>query len=639
LTLTGTSTSTGSITVSAGTLRLGASFAAGFVPITTSGSIEYANGVNIQNPIILASNGVQLRVAGGAAATQAVAISGAQPLEKTGQGTLTLSAINTYSGVTTVSAGTLNVTGALSNSTTSVANGGALTGTGSVRNVAVASGGTVGPSGTGTLTVQGNLTLNAGATYADSITPSTAGLTNVSGSASLNGTAAINAGTGTYTVGQRYTLVTATGGVSGSFSSLSVSNLPGYVKGRLGYDATNAYLYLDPNAITPLLPSGASLNQTSLAAGIDAGLQQGTVLNSGFTALFNLQGAALGNALNQIAGQGAPNIATAGGQSLTPFLSVMQGQGAFGGNGAGTAANFAPGNVYGATDAPRRAQLAPGAMRVWGSVYGGHTGISANASGAASLSASNVGFIAGAEVSLTDDFRLGGSAGFGSQDFSSANSMGDSDDVMLGLYARHDILESGYIAAAFGYSWHDISTTRTITVAGTDILGAKFDAHAIGGRLEGGWRLAVDDGFGLTPFFAFAGDNFYAPAYAESVISGTSDFALSYAANKTGQKHTEFGAHLDHAIDLGGGDMLSADARAAWAHQLDDAPFVTATFQGLPGSTFRLLGVRAATDTALLGLGLKIQGPDGLDVGLRMDSQVGAGTTVLQGMGTVSWRW
>jgi len=640
LTLTGTSTISGNQVVNAGTLRLGSSLAVGFgSSITTAGSIEYANGVNIPNRIILAGNGVQLRVPEGAA-IQAAAISGAQPLEKTGQGTLTLSGTNTHTGVTAVSAGTLNITGALSNSNTTVANGGTLTGTGSVRNVTVASGGTVGPSGTGTLTVLGNLTLNNGATYADSITPSTAGLTNVSGAASLNGAAAISAGAGTYTAGQRYTLVTASGGLSGTFASLSTPNLPGYVKGRLGYDANNAYLYLDPNAITPLLPSGASLNQISLAAGIDAGLQQGTPLNSGFTALFNLQGAALGDALNQIAGQGAPNIATAGGQSLSPFLSVMQSQGGFGGNGPDTAANFAPGNLYGAADAPRRAQIAPGAMRVWGSVYGGHAGISANAAtGAASLSANNVGFVAGGEVSLTDGLRLGASAGFGSQDFSSANSTGDSDDVMLGLYARQDILESGYITAAFAYSWHDIATTRTITVAGTDVLGAKFDAHAIGGRLEGGWRLALDEAFGLTPFAAFAGDNFYVPAYAEGAISGSSSFALTYAANKTVQKHTEFGAHLDHAVDLGGGDMLSADARAAWAHQLDDAPFVTAAFQGLPGSTFRLLGVRAATDTALLGLGLKIQNPDGLSAGLRMDSQLGAGTTVLQGMGTLAWRW
>lgn len=640
LTLTGSNAITGIFNVEEGTLRLGSS-AMGFGSInTTNSAIEYLDGINIRNRISLGGASTRLQVGAGAAATQSGSISGSAQLEKTGQGVLTLAAANGYSGATTVSAGTLSITGALNNSNTTVANGANLTGTGSVRNVTVASGGAVGPAGTGTLTVQGNLALSAGANYTDSITPTTAGLTNVSGAANLNGTAAISAGAGNYTAGQRYTLISAAGGVSGTFSVLSISNLPGYVKGRLDYDANNAYLYLDPNAISPLLPSGASLNQASVAAGIDAALQRGATLNSGFAALFNLQGAALGNALNQIAGQGAPNIATAGGQSLTPFLSVMQGQGGFGGNAPDTAANFAPGSVYGAADAPRRAQLAPGAMRVWGSVYGGHAGISADAAtGAASLSASNVGFIAGAEVSLTDDFRLGASAGFGSQDFSSANSTGDSDDVMLGLYARQDILENGYISAAFAYSWHGISAARTITVAGTDVLGARFNAHAIGGRIEGGWRLALDEALGLTPFFAFAGDNFYAPAYAESVISGSSSFALSYAANKTGQKHTEFGAHFDHALDLGGGDMLSADARAAWAHQLDDAPFVTAAFQGLPGSTFRLLGVRAATDTALLGLGLKIRNPNGLDVGLRMDSQVGAGTTVLQGMGTISWRW
>ena len=66
------------------------------------------------------------------------------------------------------------------------------------------------------------------------------------------------------------------------------------------------------------------------------------------------------------------------------------------GQGGGDTGSFAPGSAYGSADAPHRAQLGAGETRVWGAAYGGHVGLSADAaSGAAGLSASNVGMIGG----------------------------------------------------------------------------------------------------------------------------------------------------------------------------------------------------------------------------------------------------
>jgi autotransporter-associated beta strand protein len=83
---------------------------------------------------------------------------------KTGTGTWVLSAANTYTGATTVSAGTLLVTGSLSTTATTVA--GELGGTGSIAgNVTVQSGGRLtGGAGapSGALSLGGNLTLATG---------------------------------------------------------------------------------------------------------------------------------------------------------------------------------------------------------------------------------------------------------------------------------------------------------------------------------------------------------------------------------------------------------------------------------------------------------------------------------------------
>ena len=100
--------------------------------ITTTGSvINYTNGVNMATPIAINSNTTQLQALAGVTAEQSGVISevgGARPLEKIGDGTLFLSAANTYTGTTTVSSGALALTGAgsLASTDVDISNGGTL---------------------------------------------------------------------------------------------------------------------------------------------------------------------------------------------------------------------------------------------------------------------------------------------------------------------------------------------------------------------------------------------------------------------------------------------------------------------------------------------------------------------------------
>jgi len=81
--------------------------------------------------------------------------------------TLTLAAVHTYTGATTVAAGTLNVQGTLGNTTTTVEKTGVLAGDGSIFGaVELTSGGTISPgNGVGTLTA-GALDWSAGGSFA-----------------------------------------------------------------------------------------------------------------------------------------------------------------------------------------------------------------------------------------------------------------------------------------------------------------------------------------------------------------------------------------------------------------------------------------------------------------------------------------
>jgi outer membrane autotransporter protein len=478
------------------------------------------------------------------------------------------------------------------------------------------------------LNVNGNLTLAAGSAYSVEVSPTAADRTMVSGNASINGTVITSIAAGTYAPGQRYTLLTATSGVSGTFASLT--GIPASLKGQLSYDTNNAYLTLSPNTLAPSLPD-APPNQQEPVGAIDAAVTSGNVPPAGFQALYSLSGTALNGALDQISGQVGANTINAVGQASLSFLNMT----AQGGSGDG---NFAPGSAFGGADAPHRAQLGAGETRVWGAAYGGHVGLSADAAtGAASLSASNVGLIGGVDMAWDEGLLAGVTFGLGRQNFSSGNGTGTSDDIMIGVYARKDFGPL-YVTAAIGYGSHHIETLRVITVSGTDVLQGKQHADDYGGRIEAGWRTALDEQFTLSPYFAVAAQSFESAAYAESALSGAPTFALSVAARSSTLGRTELGSGLSRDYETENG-VMTADLRLAWAHQLDASPITQASFQTLPGASFLVTGVRPASDTALLGAGIQVQNRSGLFFGFKGESQLGAGTTILQGMGHLGWRW
>ena len=108
---------------------------------------------------------------------------------------------------------------------------------------------------------------------------------------------------------------------------------------------------------------------------------------------------------------------------------------------------------------------------------------------------------------------------------------GRSDLFQAGAFIRHTV-GPAYISAALAYGWQDITTDRTVTIAGIDQLHASFNANAYSGRVEGGYRFVTPwlGGPGMTPYAAAQFTTFDLPAYAEQVLAGASTFALCYMA-------------------------------------------------------------------------------------------------------------
>jgi autotransporter-associated beta strand protein len=235
LTLTGTNTYSGATTISVGTVNANSSAALGDGSATNTlglgaGTTLQASGT-ITSPstrsVTLFPSGTVTIDTNGNSVSIAGVIGGFDGLTKSGSGTLTLSANNTYSGTTTVSAGTLTVNGSQGSSAVSL-NGGTLNGTGTTGAItSTASGGTLQPGTPPGILSSGNVNLSSGSpTFSVALNGTTAGSgysqLNVTGTVNLTG-ATLSGSLGyTPTNGDSYTIINndSTDAVTGTFAGL-----------------------------------------------------------------------------------------------------------------------------------------------------------------------------------------------------------------------------------------------------------------------------------------------------------------------------------------------------------------------------------------------------------------------------------
>ncbi len=225
-----------------------------------------------------------------------------------------------------------------------------------------------------------------------------------------------------------------------------------------------------------------------------------------------------------------------------------------------------------ATKAPLLAAPPANRWSVWGASYGGSETIGGNAVVGSQDTRSSVwGLVAGADYKVTPDTLVGFALAGGQTAFSLANGLGSgsADVFQAGVFARQNF-GPAYLSGALAYGWHDVTTNRTVALAGVDLLQGRFRAETFSGRFEGGYRFATPF-VGITPYAAAQVISFNLPAYAEQTLAGTGMFALNYAAQTTTDTRTELGLRSDKSFALQDA-MLTLRGRAAWAHDYDPRP-------------------------------------------------------------------
>ncbi|MEW6641713.1 MAG: autotransporter domain-containing protein [Pseudomonadota bacterium] len=603
------------------------------------------------------------------AVTLSNAITGAGSIIQAGPGGLILSGSSSYTGTTTVDNGTLEVDGSVASSSGVIVNsGGTLAGTGTVSSTMVNSGGTLlggnGTAGT-SLAISGNLAFEAGAIYLVQLNPATASFVNVSGAAALGG-ATVNAAfaPGGY-VSKQYTILTA-GSISGAFGSLVNTNLPSGFKTSLSYDASHAYLNLSlsftPPPPSPPTPPPSGPPPPSFAPALSGNQQAvGNALINFFNTTGSIPlvfGGLTPAGLTLISGEGAVGSQQTTFNAMNQFIGVMtdpfiDGRGDNGAPGSGVtpyageqalayAATRSPSDAYAAIYRKAPPQQAYDLRwTMWASAFGGAQATDGNtAQGLNNTTSRLYGVAVGLDYRLSPNTIAGFALAGGGTSFSVVNGgSGRSDLFQAGAFVRHTI-GPAYLSGALAYGWQDVTTDRTVTIAGVDRLRAEFNANAWSGRAEGGYRTVTPwlGGVGLTPYAAAQFTTFQLPAYAENVVSGANTFALTYGARNVTDTRSELGLRVDKSVALQTA-ILTLRGRAAWAHDFNPDRAIGATFQALPGASFVVNGARQASDSALTSASAEMAWLNGWSVAATFDGEFSNVTRSYAGRGTVRYAW
>ncbi|HEX8164976.1 MAG TPA: autotransporter domain-containing protein [Beijerinckiaceae bacterium] len=595
LTLSGANSYTGGTTISAGTLQLGNGGAAGSI----LGNVVDNGILAFNRSDVFAFNG---------------AISGTGAVEQRGPGTTVLTAASTYTGPTRINAGTLQVDGSLA-STVFVNSGGTLAGTGAVGGLNVLSGGTVAPGpAIGTLTVNGNASFATGSVFA--VETNSAGQSDriaATGSATLNGgTVQVTTQAGLPPPSTTYTILTAAGGVSGTFSSLA-GNTSIFVRPSLAYTATSVLLTL---ARTPFAAFAATPNELAVAGALDAG---GGPLA---LAVFN-QNTAAGarQAFAALSGELHPSTASVLIDEARFIRGAVLGRlrEAAGDPGAPALAEAGPPAAY-AADVPGGALpvVAPPqpSSAVWAQGFGSWGRFDGDGN-AARVDRDLAGFIGGFDARVLDFGRVGLAAGYGKSRISGPAGVAEVETAHL----------AGYLGASFGafnlragaaYAWHGIDTSRAILFPGfSDAATASYDGGTgqVFGEVGYGLRFGAA---AVEPFAGLAFVRLRTDAFAERGGSA----ALRGAATDESVGYSSLGVRLAAAYVLDNGMTIVPRAMIAWQHAFDR---VVATrplaFQNT-GAGFLVAGVPIARDSALIDAGLDLRVTRQATIGLSYIGQL-----------------
>ena len=598
---------------------------------TVSGGILQGNTDNLQGDIV--NDGILIFDQEGVGAYSGV-ISGSGSVTKVGANLLVMSGNNTYTGPTSVDIGEVRVEGSLVSDVT-IGVAGVLSGngtTGSVTNEGLLQPG-VGDVGelqvdgyaqnaTGTLEID----INDGGTVP--------GVNNdhldVVGPAAVTGTLNVNAAPGSYTTGTQYVILSAGGGVTGVFTSVT-DNLSLFDVSAI-YNVNDITIELQ--RILALRDVGTTANQQAVGGALDNIALSAT---GGLQTLINDLGSASTadqqRGLSQLSGEGYGTMQTIGIQSGIQFQNSVTDRLTNNGNfltsagGSLVSADLAEEDVWlvSARDQTQR--------RGWLQGFGTSAQISGDGNAAGSDYRQG-GVAVGLDLGSDETGVVGVSNGNSFLSFGQDNgSFGNMNSHHFGLYGMRQ-MDPLYVLGSTSYGYSDIDMTRT--VPGGTVQGSPV-AHQIGAYAETG--LSLDGSVvRIQPLVALQYQLFSQQSFSETGGPG----ALNVAGQQANSLRTHLGARMSFSeLQDSSGRLWTPYVHARWvAELLDDDRLVNASIIGAPaGGSFVTAGNGLGRHFAVIGTGMSVELTDHWSMFSNYDLQAGGGLTAHTGSGGLTYSW
>jgi autotransporter-associated beta strand protein len=447
----------------------------------------------------------------------------------------------------------------------------------------------------GTINVAGNFVNAANGTYlAEVVGQGQSDRITVGGSALLQGgTVVVSVLPGlAFAPSTRYTLLSAAGGLSGTFGS--VNELYPFLQSSLSYDANDAYLTLQVGGFAAVAqnPLQYAVGSVLDASAPNASGDYATVLGTLATATTQ-QGQAF---MTAISGNNYAGFSSSMVQGAQLFMNNFASQ-TGGGNPFGTRVALAE-----ACDVACDPTQAP-QWGAWGGGLGGLGTIGANQP-LGTVTYNVGGFAAGLDRLITPTTRLGVTAGYtgGTQWVGGFDGVGRTDTFQTGLYggyAQGPVYADAVVGYAYG--WNQMWRTIPIPGLGQRTAQGRTGANQFFGQAETGYRfdLGTSAQAFVTPFARLQAYTGTQNAFTET---GAQSLNLTVAQQTTNSLRSVLGAQLGGAIDLGWREKLAMQFRLGWAHEYADTGRpVTATLAGAPGMAFTTYGVAPQRDGAVVG--------------------------------------
>ena len=648
--------------------------------VTLSGTNSYSGGTTVTaGSLIGNTSSLQGNIVNNASVkfnqitdgTYAGSMSGTGSLIKLGAATLTLTGNNSYTGGTTILAGAIVNNGTYSSDIV-VDAGGTLSGTGTFVNVSIGDGGTLAPGSAGsvgTMTINGNLVLDPDPATTDiTISGKAASKVNVSGTASLGG-AVVASGSfpaAAYLPTTKYNILTATGGLSGQFGSVSTSVNYTFLTPTLYYNSNDVTLGF---ALTPFSTVAKNINQRNV----------GNALTVAALGPVNALGAPILNALFSGNYQNAQAVMdTVGGSGLAGVQSTAMQVGEMASSSVSDQIAFwrsgetmdATGRTSQEGNNPRNflayapvqrnvpakgpinlkgpagsltAAVAPRTFRAWGSMFGGGANYLSDAGRGAA--ASNIGYyggLIGVDYQVQPNILVGVAVGGSSSSFNvgSLSTNGNLTGFHAGVYGAYTMGNS-YIALNETFSAYNNQTSRKAggyAYLPYEQLSAQFGSTEFRTREELGHGVLMG-GLKATPFIAAEIAAYQSNAFSEQSSIYASTFALKNNGQGINSLPTFAGLRLSNAVTLSNGWRLAPVGSVAYVHEFFPQRQFNNILMSMPGADFNVAGPRSTYNLVQTKIGAQLNLNEKLALFTDFQGEFSPVSQSYAGKGGVKYIW